>query len=79
MEEQAVANSLHWGGGDDSILGRQQWHVFSGGVGEVTVNSGRSGADGFWLITTARTTMADFKEDKGGVNKDDKVDKGEVL
>jgi hypothetical protein len=39
---------------------------FLGGVGEVTVNTGRSGADGFRLITTAWTTMANFGEDEGG-------------
>ncbi len=47
---------------------------FPGGVGEVTVNTGRSGADGFRLITTAQMTMANFREDEGGVDKDDKVD-----
>ncbi len=52
---------------------------FLGGVGEVTVNTGRSGADGFQLITTARTTMANFGEDEGGIGKDDKVDMGKVL
>ena len=52
---------------------------FPGGVGEVTVNTGRSGADGSRLITTAWTTIANFGEDEGGVGKDDKVDKGKVL
>ncbi len=52
---------------------------FPRGVGEVVVNTGRSGAYGFWLITTARTTIANFGEDRGGVDKDDEVDKGEVL
>ena len=52
---------------------------FPGGVGEEMVNTGRSGADGFQLITTARTTIANFGEDKGGVDNNDEVDEGEVL
>jgi hypothetical protein len=43
------------------------------------VNSWRSGADIFGLITTARSTMANFREDEGGLNKDDKVVEGKVL
>jgi hypothetical protein len=45
----------------------------------VTANTRRSGADGFQLITTARTMMANFGEDEEGVDKNDEVDKGEVL
>jgi hypothetical protein len=52
---------------------------FPGGVGEVTVNTRRSGADDFRLITTTRTTIANFGEDEGGINDDDEVDEGEVL
>ncbi len=52
---------------------------FPEGVGEVRVNTGRSCADGFRLITTAWTTLVNFRGDKGGVDEDDKVDKGEVL
>jgi hypothetical protein len=52
---------------------------FPGGVGEVTVNTGRSGADGFRLTTTAQTTMANFGEDEGGIGEDDEVDEGKVL
>jgi hypothetical protein len=52
---------------------------FLGGLGEVTVNTGRSGADDFRLITTAWTMMENFGEDKGGISKDDEVDEGKVL
>jgi hypothetical protein len=48
-----------------------------GGEGEVTVQTGRSGVDGFRLIATARTTIGD-EEDEGGFAHDD-GDEGELL
>jgi len=47
--------------------------------GEVTVQTRRSGVDGFRLITTARTTIGDDEDEGGFVHDDDGDDEGELL
>jgi hypothetical protein len=50
-----------------------------GTEGEVTVQTRRSGVDGFRLITTARTTICDEEGDGGLIQDDGDDDEGELL